>query len=165
MGFSSDQPLLTNQVVTSVNLPSVEDQELFNDRLEARLSKMADIVNTKEGALYSLKEQATFQQYYVVGDPQATRNVYRRVINFGALPDTDSKPIAHGVTFSTDSRLTRLYGAATDPDAISFLPLPFASPTAADNIQLEVDGTNVIITTGSDRTAYTNVSVVLEYTK
>ena len=59
---------------------------------------------------------------------------------------------------------TRLYGAATDPST-SFLPIPFAHPTAANNIALSADATNVSITTGSDRTGYTACYVVLEYIK
>lgn len=165
MGFSSDQPMVSNQLVTNFQLPSAKETDLFDERLEKLLEKICDVTNTKEGAVYFLNEIATFQKYYVSGDPQSSRNVYRKVIDFGALPNTATKSVAHGVTFSANTRLTRLYGAATDPTAISFLPLPFASPTLADNISLSADGTNVIVTTGSNRASYTSVSIVLEYTK
>ena len=46
------------------------------------------------------------------------------------------------------------------------LNFPYASCTdVAHNIELNVDGTNVNITTGIDRTAYTIVYCVLEYIK
>lgn len=165
MGFSYDKGSLVNQLVTSINLPSLEEKKLFEDRLEELLRKIASTINTKEGGVYLPEELLTFQQYFTSGDPQTLRNVYRFVVDFGALPNTGSTSVAHGLTFDSNTRLTRAYGGSTDPTAVQFLPLPFSSPTLANNVSLEVDGTNVTITTGSNRSSFTATTVVLEYTK
>lgn len=164
MAFSSDRPLQSNQVSISLEVPKPDDPA-FVETMSLYLKRMADSMNTKEGALYTLKEVATFQQYFTAGDPLKTRNVYRKVVNFGALPNTAAATVAHDIAFNADFSLTRMYGAATDPAAFQYLPLPYASPTAANCIELSADATNVIITTGSDRTAFTRCTVVLEYTK
>jgi hypothetical protein len=48
---------------------------------------------------------------------------------------------------------------------MQYIPLPYASPTLVNNIQLSVDATNVTITTGIDYSAYTVTYVILEYIK
>lgn len=163
MSFSSDEPLVSNQLRLSVDFPEVSTPE-FIPILDDMYKRIADAVNTKEGALYIPIEDATFQLYFSA-DPQRLRNVYRKTIDFGALPNTATKSVPHGIAFTTEFTTTRIYGSATDPVNLSYLPLPYASPTPANNIELNVDGTNVNITTGSDRTLYTRTTVVIEYLK
>lgn len=94
------------------------------------------------------------------------RNVLRKVVNFGALPNTATKSVAHNISTTQTFSFTRIYGCATDPGASTLttsIPIPFASPTLNQNISLTVDATNVNITTGIDRTAFTTCYVVLEW--
>ena len=162
MGFSSDAPLVSNQV-SDFDLP--ESYEEFSEIFDREHKKVIDTINTKEGALYLLQEAATYQQYFNADDPQNNRNTYRMVINFGALPNNTSKRVPHNVTINSISRVTRLYGAASNPSGIKFIPLPFASPTLANNVSLEADQTDIKITTGADYSSYTDTTVVFEYTK
>ena len=94
----------------------------------------------------------------------ALRGVFRKVINFGALPNTGIKSVAHNIDPTASFSFTRIYGCSTNPST-SYIPLPYASPTLANNIELNADATNVNVTTGSDRTAYTITYIVLEYIK
>jgi hypothetical protein len=87
------------------------------------------------------------------------------VVDFGSLPNATSKDVPHDIEFTSDAQLTRVYGAATDPETLNFIPLPFSSPTLSNNVSVEIDGTNVTITTGSDRTNFIITSVIIEYTK
>jgi hypothetical protein len=162
MSFSSDNPLVANQI-GDFDVP--ETFEEFSDIFERNYKKVADAMNTKETGLYLLQESATFQQYFKANDPQGNRNIYRKVINFGRLPNATSRRVPHNININSNFRLTRLYGATNDVGSLSFLPLPFASPTDADNIALEIDNRDVIITTGADRSSYTETTVVLEYSK
>lgn len=162
MSFSSDNPLMSNQLPISVDLP--EDKVEFNTYLTELLRRISNVANTKEGALYLPQELATFQQYFT-SDPLKTRNVYRKVVDFGTLPNAGLKQVAHGIVFTDQCSTTRIYGSATDPVNLIFIPLPYASPTAANEIELFIDATNVNIITGSDRTAFTSCTVVIEYTK
>lgn len=164
MSFSSDPALLANQLSVSLDFPEPDNKE-FNNMLTLFTKRTVDAVNTKEGALYWPVEVATFQQYFTPSDPQNNRPTYRMTVNFGALPNTTTKSVAHGIDFGPSFNATRIYGAATDPVNLLYLPLPYASPDDATNIEMYIDATNVVITTGSDRSTFPICTVVIEYTK
>lgn len=128
---------------------------------------LVDAVNTKEIAQYSQNLNLTGQQFFTVGDAQKTRYVYRKVINFGALPNATTKSVAHGMVNTQNSLWTRIYATATDPGATtttSAIPIPYVDPTnLANGIEINVDTTNVNIKTAVNYTAYTNCVVILEY--
>jgi len=138
-------------------------RQYFND--------IATAVNSKDSGFYDGTITVSGQQFLPIFSSQNAssivyRDVFRLVIDTGALANAGTTTTAHGITTTENYSLVRLYGAATDPGALtwtSVIPLPFASPTLANNISLEADATNIIITTGSDRTAYTRSFVVIEY--
>jgi hypothetical protein len=141
-------------------------------RLYQNLNVMSLVLNDKDTGYYVDQEYVNGQKFFP--DPNLNlnstaspiyRQIYRKVINFGALPNTTSKTIPHNITIQSNYTLTRLYGAATNSIATSLIPLPFASPTAADNIQLEMTDTNIIITTGKDQTTYTTCYIIIEILK
>ena len=87
--------------------------------------------------------------------------VYRKVVDLGALPNTTSKSVAHGITGATSWRA--IYGLANGGSSIGF-PLPYADATPANCVSLYTDGTNIHVAAGSDRSGYTGYAI-LEYTK
>lgn len=93
------------------------------------------------------------------------RPVYLKFIDyFGELPSSaDTKSVAHGIPGVSLHKFTKIYGVASDTTAKSYLPIPYASSTTEDIIELNVDQTNVNITVGKDRSAYTVYCIVLEY--
>ena len=145
------------------------DENQKDIRLSQYLNDLALSINSKDSGVYDTLETITGQKYLPVFSTATAsnatyRDVFRVIVNFGSLPNTGTKSVAHGLTIGSTWTVTRLYGAATNPSN-SFIPLPYASPTLANNIELNVDGTNVNVITGSDRTAYTASYVVLEYMK
>lgn len=133
------------------------------------LNLMSLVLNTKDTGYYPLTEFINGQLWFpdpALSSSTATaptyRQVYRKVINTGALPNTGTSSVAHGITITATTSFTRIYGAATDPST-TFIPLPYASPVDAENIALYVDAVNVNITTGNDRTGFTTSYVVLEW--
>ena len=133
---------------------------------------MSIALNLKDTGYYDTSEFITGQKFFP--KPGATslsaatpdfRQTYRKLINFGALPNTGTTNVAHGITVDANTIFTRIYGVANDQTGTSYLPLPYASSTAANNIELSVDNTNVTIITGSNRAAYTITYVILEYIK
>jgi hypothetical protein len=154
--------LLSNQL-SDFDLP--QNYSEFSEVFNREHKKVIDVVNTKEGGVYSLQEQSTFQKYYNENDPQSTRNVYRKVFSFGRLPNSGTKRLAHDISVDTNFRLTRLYGASSDLTNLKFISIPFSSSTLNENVSLEIDQEDVIITTGSDRSSFTETSIVMEYTK
>ncbi len=158
-----------SQVYTT-NFDSPEQvQELFV-RLYQNLNNISLSLNARDAGYYDTMEFLNSQVFFP--NPNLTsatrttptyRSVYRKTINFGALPNAGTKTVAHGITCSAATSFTRIYGAASDPVNFVYLPLPYASPTLVNNIELFVDATNVTIITGSNRSAFTVCYVILEY--
>lgn len=158
--------------IYAVDVTSPAFKELLV-RLYQNLNNMAVSVNTRDAGLYSTQEFVNSQKWFsnpALSSATATtptqRQVFRKVINFGALPNAAGKTQAHGITTNTSFSFTRMYGCATNPAAPSYIPIPYASATAViNNLELSADGTNVTITTGFNYSAYTICYVILEYLK
>ena len=155
---------LTSYLPTDIIVPSdANEQRIF---LEDFLRKMVDAVNDKEIAHYNTVEGVTGQKWFNTTDPQKLKNTYRKVVNFGALPNTVAKSVAHGITTNANTRFTQIYGCATDPAAATTnraIPIPYIDPAALINgVQIYVDATNVVITTAANYAAY-SAFVILEY--
>lgn len=128
---------------------------------------VVDALNDKEIGQYNTVELVSGQKWFTPGDANVERYVYRKVIDFGALPNSATKSVAHGITTTQHTVFTRIYGTATDPGAstiTSAIPIPYVDPgTLANGIQLDVDATNVNVTTAANYTAYTTCYIILEY--
>jgi hypothetical protein len=163
MAFSSDQPLLSNQQSISLVVPETNNPEFVNI-MSLYLKRMADSLNTKEGALYLLQELATFKQFYLTQQPAnsstslITRNVYRRTydlvnLNGGNIAGSAVITKPHGITGLTDTALIYASCVSTDP---RFFTVVYP------NIYLT--NTNIVFTNPLG-TALTKCTVVAEYLK
>lgn len=139
-------------------------------RLYQNLNLMANVLNVKDTGMYQVTEFVNGQLFYsnpnfnsTTANQPALRQVLRKVINFGALPNTTTKSIAHNITCTAATTFTRIYGCATNPSN-AYIPLPYSSANnVAHNIELFADTTNVNVTTGSNYSTYTTTYIVLEY--
>lgn len=133
-------------------------------------NNIANVLNLKETGYYItaeiLNSQVWFKQTVPTPDQSPFRNAYRIVVNFGALPNAATKSIAHNIQGLTAGIMswTKIYATSTDP-AGNGIPIPYSSNTANANIEINVDLTNVNITTAIDYSAFTTTYVVLEYLK
>jgi hypothetical protein len=157
---------------TRVLSPTVIDQVGIQSVLvwlSQDINSISLSLNAKTSGTYSQSEFLDGNAWFPIttGTKAASytqRGEFRCVIDFGALPNAGAKSVAHNLD-TTNWRIVDIYAGATNPIAPSFIPIPFASPTLNLNISLEADATNVTITTGVNRTAYTTCYVVLEYLK
>jgi len=164
--------LLDASQIYTIDVNKPEFKELLVS-LWQTVNEMSLVINMKDTGYYTETEFINSQVYFP--DPALAvstntnpiyRPVHRLVVNFGALPNTGSTAVAHGLTFTNSYIFTRIYGAASDQTAVrNYIPLPYASPTLVNNIELKVDDTNITVTTGSNRTNFTECYVVLEYIK
>ena len=158
MTASNDQPSVESQLPLSIEIEP--DSDLFRRQFNDLYQKIASSLNSKEGGLYLPQEKTTGQQYFDSENPQKNKNVYRMVVDFGALPNTTSKSVFHDIQGWNDNyRLTRAYGAATDRNGMNSLSIP------NDGICLEINSTTVTVTTTSNLSAYTESTITIEYTK
>ena len=87
--------------------------------------------------------------------------IYRKVIDFGALPNNTSKSVTHGI--NNLSQVISLTGFAGSSINNGGIPIPHA----VDNypVFMWIDDTDVFVQTTSDRTGYTKTYIIIEYTK
>ena len=156
--------------LSSINSYVREDFQMPETYDEAKLylrEYLRDIVqavNARDIAQYAESEVVNGQLFLTSGDNNSYRQVYRKVIDFGALPNTTTKSVAHGITVTATTEFTRIYATASDPST-RFVPITYVNVTTpADGIEIDVDGTNVNIeTTTANWTGFTTCYVVVEY--
>lgn len=97
--------------------------------------------------------------------PNEYRDVFRMVIDFGALPNAGTKSVAHNITAVPDFSvftLVNLYLSATDAIAFTSFSLQYWSVAPGD-IVLSLTSTNIVVTTASDYSNFTRSFCVIEY--
>lgn len=151
--------------INTVDVNSREFKELLV-RLYQNVNNISLALNIKDSGYYDTKEFVNGQLFFP--DPatssQQYRQDYRMTVNFGQLPNAGTKSVPHNIPINSGYWSTRVYGAATDSTGLAWIPLPFVD-VAGNSIQLDVDATNVNITTTSNRTNFNRCIVVLEYLK
>lgn len=156
-----------------VDVKSPEFKELLI-RLYQQVGNIVQVINDKDTGLYDTTEFVCGQTYFP--DPNAVANavpdtrrqVFRKVINYGALPNASDKGVAHGIDIPVAGAftITRLYGAATDPTHRLYYPLPYVANSKDEPIALWATATEVYTDTyATDRTDFTQVYIVIEYIK
>lgn len=154
-------------------------QEILIQQLEGYLNRMREAVCTDVLALQvSINaivpgtgmpnladgvEVASGRQVQATG---ALEDSFFKLIDIGGLPNNANTLVAHGI--SRPFTVVSLYGAANDPSGGSELniPLPFTNISfTVNNVMVFVDATDISITTGTDRTNFTDNYVILEYVK
>lgn len=172
MSTPSKNELLQNYVTVYDSIPGEwnEAREFLVDQLR----QISDAINARDIGYYVNDEQLSGQQFVSGTDKQQFRDVFRKVIVIGALPNAATKSVAHGITTNGNTFITRIYGTATKPEVVippalptlmvSAIPLPYIDlPVVLGNVSLSIDQTNIIITTTGNYSEYTRTYVVVEY--
>ena len=156
--------------LASTEVTSPEFKELLL-RLYQNVNLLALVTNIKDSGYYNTQEFINSQLWFP--NPSLSsqtaqlpdmRTVYRKVINFGALPNAATKSVAHGIVCSTITTFTRIYGTASNTTGNNYIPLPYSSSVdIAHNIELKVDATNVTVITGFNYSSFNVTYIILEY--
>jgi hypothetical protein len=142
-----------------------ETWEEGREFLVETLRKISNAINVREIGWLLDEELLNGQQFFPgtsSSNDQLFRSVFRKVIDFGTLPNTGTKTVPHGITFDSNFTLLHLYGAATDPIGLVAFDLGHAA-AAPNQVELFMNATNIVIITGSDRSAYTRTFITIEY--
>lgn len=166
MTFSSNQSLNTNQLPISLDVNPQEQN--FENILLLYLRRIANSVNTKESGLFLLQENASFEQWYQLGNPQQNRNGYRITadlvsLNGGNIP-TGSTSIVLSSTTQPMMINGYLYpvqgfGGAVDTGGLSYF---LNDPSIYVRYQAS---TNTIVIQNNSGNALTWCVWVMEYLK
>jgi hypothetical protein len=154
--------------IYQANIDNPELVELLV-RLYQNINNIAIALNLKDSGMYYPFEFINGQTFFPnPNNSSATqinpsqRQVYRQLVVFGALPNSGTKSMPHGIIVSSMTTFTRVYATASDTTGFTYIPIPYVD-TGGSNIALNVDATNVNITTTSNRTNFNVCYVVLEY--
>lgn len=149
-----------------------EKWEDAREFLVEHLKKISNAVNIREIGWLLDEELISGKQFIPgVNNNQVFRTVLRKVIDFGSLPNSTTKSVAHEITLGDGVNpavftLTALWACATKPSlSYAALQIPYSSPTFNQNISLNMDAVNVNITTAIDYSSYTTCFVFAEYTQ
>lgn len=166
MTFSSDNPLNTNQLPISIDVnPSEKD---FHSTLLLYIRRIANAVNTKESGLFLLQENAPFEQWYTVGNPQQNRNAYRItadlvLLNGGNIPAGSTSLVLSSSTQPQNIKgylyPVQGFGGAVDTGGLSYF---LNDPDIYVRYQAS---TNTIIIQNNSGNALTWCVWVMEYLK
>lgn len=89
------------------------------------------------------------------------KDIYKKTVNFGALPNNTTKTVAHGITGI--SATIGVYGFAKN-SAPDFVSLPNVAKNSTYSIELSIASANVSIATSTNYSSYSGY-VTLLYTK
>lgn len=141
-------------------------------RLYQNVGNIALALNIKDTGMYVTSEfvngQLLFSNPALNSSTTTTatlRQMYRLALNFGALPNTGTKSVPHGLQINGAYTFTRIYACSSSTSGQVYIPIPYASTTTTDVIEINVDATNVNITTSSNKSGFNITYVILEYVK
>lgn len=122
---------------------------------------IVDLINSLSSQISNLGNYSTTEhltgKYWVDGKP-----IYRKVVNFGTLPNSATKTVNHNV--SGISNWVSFYGIAWN-NANTAMILPHVDLDSTYSVALWVTSTVITIKTGQNRNEFLNCYVILEYTK
>lgn len=146
---------------TSIFFP--DNFEEFRIKFLEIYRNIANATNSRGISVFDLQEFLTGEQWFTSNNPQIKRQTFRRVYSIGAIAAGGTLNTAHGLT--NVSSYTKIIGTVITgvPDN---RPIPFVSATVVtDQIEIRIDGTNIIIVNGATAPNITSGLVVLEYLK
>lgn len=162
--YVSTSEVFDPSLIESLDVSSPEFKEFLN-KLTNVINDINLLSNLKDTGYYTLQEFVNSQAFFPNPALSSTtaanptfRNVFRKVINFGTLPNFGTTSVNHDIAVDANYSFTRMYGCATNPGN-SFVPIPNS------DIKLTANATQVTITTTSAYAGYTITYVILEYIK
>jgi len=163
----------TTNIYSIENLKDIKlDSPEFRNflvRLRNTVNQLAISSNAKVSGFYDTDEFVTGELFFknpnlnsTTDRPPTLRPITFTVINFGSLPNTATKSVAHGLDISSNWSFINAYATATDTTGLTSIQFDYSD---AATLSIDVDGTNVNITSIDDKTAYDTCYVFLKYIK
>jgi hypothetical protein len=132
-----------------------------------QLKKISNAVNIREIGWFLDEELLAGQQFIpsqnLTGTSEQFRSIFRKVIDFGALPAAGTKSLPHGIGVDSNFTLMNMYLSATDPTGLTGFSLQYWAKNNGGDIILNYDATNVNVKVASSYSNFTRSYVVMEY--
>ena len=121
-----------------------------------------NITSVNEETMKEIAKEVYSTEEQVVGTWIDGKPIYRKVIDFGALPNSTLKQVPHGIS---DIDAIVSFNGVTFAKNKTATPIPYVYTDPINTVSLFLEGKNVCIQTFGDKTSYINTYVTLEYTK
>jgi aryl-phospho-beta-D-glucosidase BglC (GH1 family) len=155
--------------IYDIDITSPQFKELLV-RLYQNLNNISTALNLKDSGYYITQSFVNSQLFFPNPDFNSStavnpgyRQVFRLVVDFGALPNTGTKSVPHNIPVNSGYTFTRIYATSSDTTGFNYIPIPYASASGTDNIELSVNATDVTITTAGNRSNFGVTYVIVEY--
>ena len=133
-----------------------------SDANSAIIATNTQDISTLETKVSNACDYSTTEK--VVGTWIDNKPIYRKVINFGALPNATTKSVNHGIAnLGVVINIGGFISNTTDVDFYS-IPLQYKGNDSNFNVECFVTTTQVRMAANTDRSHY-NAYVILDYTK
>lgn len=153
-------PTNLNKIENGINQNS-EDIEINNDKIgdlnTLNTTDKSSLTGAINEVMDKLENYSTDEKLIGIWNGKP---LYRKVIEFGNLPNNNLKEVSHGI--SDLDFVVNLTGASSNGD--TYMSLPRIHTTSSLSIVLEINKDKVIIYSQYDFSAYTGY-VTIEYTK
>lgn len=155
-------------------MTSIDRLALSNDRIDTLLgdTDISDIGDgTVTGAVSQIDDNLSDLVTYSTNEVDTGKKwvdgktIYRKVVNIGALPNSTTKKVDHGV--SGIDTIVKIYGTANSNNNALNLPYVETKTNNVNNIPVYVSKVaplNITVITEVDFSTYTGV-IIIEYTK
>lgn len=154
--MSSSAPINSTSAYVNTSLYFPDDFNEFRVIFIQDRQRIAYAINVRDIGIFDTTPTLSGEQWPDPSNAQNTKQPYRKMFFFSDA----SLNFAHGISGLVSC--THIYGTATD--GTNFFPIPFVSTTAiANQIQLLVTPTNIVVTKGGGAPAITSGTIVLEY--
>lgn len=138
-----------------------DEPEKLKEFLKRTLEEHSRFINRKDMGQYETVE-VQVNQTFPGTTPQDKRQIYRKILTFGALAIGGTAIVPHGVTGITD--FTRIFGTCIT--AADNRPIPYVSVAAANQgIEVLRIGANIVVRNGGAAPAITSGRIIIEFMK
>ncbi len=158
------RPVNTNSIYVDASIFLPDDEHQLRLKLTDSLRDFATGINNREIGQYYTNEIQTGSTLYNAAANQKPRQVFRKVIDFGALPNAaPSAPVPHGIAINSSFQILKLYAVGNNPNATGVTNFAVSIPDQNSTLNLTL--TDIVITTTVNYSMYTKTAVVVEYSK
>lgn len=149
-----------------INQRFSEDYEVFLTQITKINSDISRAVNLRDIAIYDKVESINGQQWFNPANAQLKRSGFRQAYSLPATAAGATSTIPHNITGVGTSTTFTYIGGTCVTDAPDNRPIPFASATlVTDQIQILVNGANIVVKNGATAPNITSGYIVLDYLK
>lgn len=166
--FNTTKVTLTNAILSGNTVEVIVNRMSTNNLPISETISASSTNDTAAGtkAVYDfvnpIKTYSTTEQ--IIGTWIDGKPIYRKTINFGALPNNTTKSINHNI--NNLDYVTDIKGIAYNSTSGLYVPLPHVNVFDVNyGLEIYMDNTKVYLLTASDMSAYNNTYITIEYTK